>query len=170
METLTLVISLRRLKFCSNIFKRLYGSKITAPNYIQKTSSWFKLHRSKQTDIFGEFKNVWLFFFIGGLIKDRSSHQKVVDSFLRWLEIAHYNLNSRIILTLFSSQWQSNIMAKLALQLLTTLSPHTQWGQIQSELKFALSYITLTISQDKFIFSNLYHHQIDVKIFDLPIS
>ena len=155
--------------FRSNFFKRRYGSKITAPNYIQKTSSWFELHQTnKQTDNFGEFKNVWLFFFVGGLIKDRASHQKVVDSFLRWLEIAHYNLNSRIILTLFSSQWQSNIMAKLALQLLTTLSPHTQWGQIQSELKFALSYITLTISQDKFIFSSLYHHQIDVKIFDLP--
>ena len=109
-------------------------------------------------------------FFIGDLKKDGTSHLKVVDYFLSWLEIAPCNLNSGIIFTLFSSQWQSNIMAKLALQLLTTLSPHTQWGQIQSELKFALSYITLTISQDKFIFSSLYHHQIDVKIFDLPIS
>ena len=110
----------------------------------------------KKKNIFGEFKNFWLFFFIGDLIKDRSSHLKVVDSFLSWLEIAPYNLNSRIIFTLFSSQWQSNIMAKLALQLLTTLSPHTQWGQILSEVKFALSYITLTISQHNFTLSHLY--------------
>ena len=115
-----------------------------------------QLIQIKKQHIFGEFKNLWLFFFIGDLIKDRSSHLKVVDSFLSWLEIAPYNLNSRIIFTLFSSQWQSNIMAKLALQLLTTLSPHTQWGQILSEVKFALSYITFTISQDNFTLSHLY--------------
>ena len=85
-------------------------------------------------------KRLALLFFIGDLIKDRSSHLKVVDSFLSWLEMAPCSLNSRIKFTLFSSQWQSNIMAKLALQLLTTLSPHTQWGQILSEVKFALSY------------------------------
>ena len=91
------------------------------------------------------------------LIKDRSRNLKVVDSFLSWLEIAPYNLNSRIIFTVFSSRWQSNIMAKLALQLLTTLSPHRQWGLILSEGKLALSYITLTIQQDNFTLKNTLH-------------
>ena len=134
--------------------------------------SYFHWLISQKSQVFLEnLKTFGSSFFIGDLIKNRSSHLKVVDSFLSWLEIAPYNLNSRIIFTLFSSQWQSNIMAKLALKLLTTLSPIH--NGVKPYLKSNLHFHTLLLPYRKIPSHFLIctkHHVNFCKFFYLPIS